>query len=1328
MRMTRKSERQETTRRRWIAAATRLAALALVVLGVMAVVPESEARLYPYYVIRTASKDLDVKPRILFALDTSGSMSLRAQATNAQCNWDACEDDTNAGTTEESRMMAARRAIHNVVEATQDDATFSLFTFDQLDGHSPSSIPASCAGGRRFEWIDQFGYVAWETITRYADHDGAWRPCQGNDIRPFPYLRWDALGEGSVISANNQDSTTVPASPLLNVSNIPDWQNAYRGVQWFDRYVGTVFQPNATTDPDHSITYASVGDYGDDDATKDANVYGNDFYFWPYVDGFPGYSQMSTLPAYDGDDNAGYNQADPGKDEGKLYVPFYISDLDTTSIDPDLYGPASAQEAVDEVLARTEKMIYGGVDAGGPTPWFNTIGNTTGSPAQNNSNFSHQTIASYLSFVTSVTPDAACVPTATVLITDGEPSGGQGGSGLYGRLSDLRTELGVETYVVGFFLDGSAELNNMACGAAGACPGGGCSDPCLGTPADDWDTCADPANPTTECAWEANSSDELQEVLTNIVNEIADLDIPSGPAATVNSFNSDPGSDDILQTHFESHTEYPSWQGHLTRAACEDEDALGDLEDYCEVPVPPIDPSELEEPFGPCDQDVVWDAGRCLQLTTWTDRRIYSHDDANNLFLVSNADGTASAEFQTLLNGAGLLDPGDPDAHADAITAYLLGRDAPDDWKLAGLAASAPIVVRRMPPYRSEYIPSVAINDPHCGGRFVGAAGEIPSSLQTYAQDVNDVANQLASPSAHYEQQEAVIMADDMGVIHAFQLNSGNELFGLLPRFALESLVAQADVGAATYGQEGEIEDHKYGVSASLNHGWVYDDRDADPDNHTWRNYGIIGMGIGGQEWIALDLSHMSPSSPSGPVEILWTSEDATLKTDYDTYNGETWARPSIVYHVDADVATNEPDAFVVMGSGYPEDGTPPTEQGRTLVRADALTGTIIESVQLPDITHPVYEPSFGAVVDTAVGSHCLSRYWAEAQEAYIADPAGRLFRWDLGRTASHESDSGGTWTTEAIAVANTPFRACTGASTCTVSATGEGDPFLFPPAVSANDRIDDFTSGSVGSLTETDQFLVAMASGSAADDTLTEASEFHSSLYVLVDDHSGADKTVGFSIPAGGGISNPGVDANYMRIPVSNIERTRTFIPYDGATPVTNTQNFASDTRPIRAPRIYVTGAVDPDSIGPGLSPVIQDGVEVYYIEFTVYEPPSSSCDTDWYDASSGEWHQDPGQTYVIRFRVTNAAGTPFNLGTGGGASDLAGIDFGAGFGDTGLVLDEVEQIGGSDCPNGDCGANPTAPTSPPCDNNTIIDPVLTTPFSLTVYQSELSGFTPIE
>ncbi|MEM6992605.1 MAG: hypothetical protein AAF721_18980 [Myxococcota bacterium] len=1326
--MTRKTQAKRSGRSRLAGAAVKIAALVLMVVGIVAVSPESSARLYPYYIVRNASVSVDVRPRILFVLDTSGSMSLRAQSAAANCDWDECESVANEGTVNESRIASARGAIQNVVQATADDATYALMTFDQLGAWGSSTVPTMCAGARRFEWVTSFSYAGDTDIFRYADQ-GAWRLCQGDEIRPYPYLRWDDLGQGSTISANDQPIGGVGPSPLLAEANVPDWQNAYRSVQWFDRFVGVHFQPNLTTDPDRSITYATTGDWGITNADKDANVYDNDFYYWPYVDGFPGYGQHELSPQFDGLDAGGIAGA-TGAFEAELYAPFYIDNLPPMV----LPGPLSADEARNEVLSKTAKMIEGGVDSAGVTPWASIVGlEPVGLPPQSNDYGSHTSIASYLSFVTTVTPDAICVPTAAVLISDGEPfPATEGGATLYERLAALRNNIGIETYVVGFFLSGSPEINNMACAAAGACSGGsGCATPCADTPANSWDTCADPDNPTTACAWQATSSTELQTVLTEIINVAVDLDVPSGPGATVNQFLGDPGSGDgVLQTRFTSRTEYPSWQGHLARAACDDVDEFDVLLPHCVVPtVPPELDSETYSDAGDfCEPSLVWNAGECLQNRAWNDRLLYTHDDANRVFRIAEADGTATAEFETLLDGMGLLNAVDPEAHADAVAAYVLGRDAPNNWKLPGLANSAPVIVRRMPEYRSDFTPPVAINDPHCGGRFIGAAGTLPESLNDYARAVNDDSTKINTPSPHFEQQEAVIVADDMGVIHGFELDAGEELWGIIPRFALTSLVAQADIGAATYGQDGEIEDHNYGVASTLNHGWVYDDSSTDPDDHTWRHLGVIGMGIGGYEWLVLDLSHMSPESPSLPIEVLWTSEDPTLKAEYDRYNGETWARPAIAYHVDADTATNEPDAFLVMGSGYPDEsgGVPPTEQGRTLMRADILTGTIIEAAQLPDIVHDVYEDSFGALVDTAVGTHCLSRFWAEAQESYVADPAGRLFRWDLGRTAAHESDSRAVWGTAAQPVNGTPFYACTGATTCTATTSNPGDPFLFPAAVSANDRIDDFLSGTAGALNETDQFLVALISGSAADDSLTPDMNFHSSVYVMVDDHSGPSKGDGFTIPSGTSIALPGTDENFMRMPVSQIERVRRFQPFPSSSVLERTANFSPQTRPIRAPRIFVTGVVDEDSVGDGLSPILLDGVEVYFIEFTLYEPPSAECDSDWYDSATGQWYQDPGQTYTVTFRLTNSAATPFNLADG--ADDDPNVDFGGSFGSSGLVLDSVTQLGGTDCQGGDCGADPVPQGTTPCDNNDTTTTSTTTAFSLTAYQSELQGFTPVE
>ena len=80
--------------------ASLLAWLALGLLVVLAGAREGEARLRPYYVLRTATEAAAIKPRILFVLDTSGSMASKAQPVIDECAWERCENEAWAGTIE----------------------------------------------------------------------------------------------------------------------------------------------------------------------------------------------------------------------------------------------------------------------------------------------------------------------------------------------------------------------------------------------------------------------------------------------------------------------------------------------------------------------------------------------------------------------------------------------------------------------------------------------------------------------------------------------------------------------------------------------------------------------------------------------------------------------------------------------------------------------------------------------------------------------------------------------------------------------------------------------------------------------------------------------------------------------------------------------------------------------------------------------------------------------------------------------------------------------------------------------------------------------------
>ncbi len=660
----------------------------------------------------------------------------------------------------------------------------------------------------------------------------------------------------------------------------------------------------------------------------------------------------------------------------------------------------------------------------------------------------------------------------------------------------------------------------------------------------------------------------------------------------------------------------------------------------------------------------------------------------------------------------------DLQAEADAVAQFILGKDWPEDWKLPGLANSAPVVVRRVPKRNDNFAPSVPIRDPHCAGRILSQLDntQVPTELATFSDQA--WTKNLNNPAPHYEYQEALIIGDDLGVLHAFQWNSGNELWGYLPPFLLAAAKAQADIGPSTRGQPDQVKDHIYGIAATMNHGWVWDDSAS-----KFRHLGVFGVGKGGEEFVALDLTHMSPSSTKGPFEILWTTEDAGLKPIFDQYAGETWARPALTYTLANDLITDKPKADLVIGTGY-QAGTydPNSPKGRTLGLLDALTGSPIESAILPKINPTkVYEDEFGAVVDPAVGSHCISRFWAERQETYILDPAGRLFRWDLGRDANHESDSGGEWNGAAVPLFE--FPACTGkGATCSVSSNNKRDPFVYGPAVSALNRIDGGASGQFNSATA-DQFLIAMVSGSPYDDSVDwsqKDSDFHSSLYMLVDDHR-TDKAGGLSVPVGAPKAAPGTQAGYMRMALSDITRQRTFTPYPGAAEITEPPApFSRRARPIGPPKIRVSAA----DLGNGNALGFEDSIEIMEVEFTIYEPGPGECDPRFYDKNNDTWYFDEGSVYRITFRLTVDDAQGFNFVTGAGGA--ATFD---NFTNNGLTLvgGQADQIRDGTCQDGVCGPVPGDKTQPSCDNNS---PGASggASLSLPLRSAELVGFTPVE
>src|SRR5688500_14574554 len=102
----------------------KLMGAALLLLGVVGRPQSANARLDPFYIVHGASYGT-VAPRILFMLDTSGSMGNDITYTpnknpspSTKCYWDNCENE-DAGMLQ-SRIHAARNVIAGLAQANKD--------------------------------------------------------------------------------------------------------------------------------------------------------------------------------------------------------------------------------------------------------------------------------------------------------------------------------------------------------------------------------------------------------------------------------------------------------------------------------------------------------------------------------------------------------------------------------------------------------------------------------------------------------------------------------------------------------------------------------------------------------------------------------------------------------------------------------------------------------------------------------------------------------------------------------------------------------------------------------------------------------------------------------------------------------------------------------------------------------------------------------------------------------------------------------------------------------------------------------------------------------
>jgi type IV pilus assembly protein PilY1 len=234
----------------------------------------------------------------------------------------------------------------------------------------------------------------------------------------------------------------------------------------------------------------------------------------------------------------------------------------------------------------------------------------------------------------------------------------------------------------------------------------------------------------------------------------------------------------------------------------------------------------------------------------------------------------------------------------------------------------------------------------------------------------------------HYEGRTVIYAGSNGGMLHAFDDETGEELWSFIPQDLLPRLqelhsetpgifVDGSPKAYITYGSDG------YPTKAIL----------------------IFGLRRGGNKYYALDVT--DPLVPKYAWEI-----DPNAVSDYDEI-GQTWSSPAI-----GKIASGTGEKWVAfLGGGYDEgqdEANPPADdKGRGIYVVDVLDGSLVWSYTHEEDDSMTYSiPSDITQLDVN-GDGKIDRL-------YVGDTNARMWRFDIGNT-----DGKASWTGRIIFQSN---------------------------------------------------------------------------------------------------------------------------------------------------------------------------------------------------------------------------------------------------------------------------------------------------------------------
>ncbi len=497
-------------------------------------------------------------------------------------------------------------------------------------------------------------------------------------------------------------------------------------------------------------------------------------------------------------------------------------------------------------------------------------------------------------------------------------------------------------------------------------------------------------------------ADNYNELLAAFSEIVADIDVSDttfvAPAVSVNSFNNLQHLDQIYYALFKPQ---PStrWHGNLKRFRI---DNNGDIKDYFDVNA--IDPAtgyfrsgavsywpEAGTLSGEGDGGDVQEGGVRNHLTTT--RNLFTFTTGTDPLDISNVSLNVDAQKLQTANAA--------------VTASMLGATVDATYRDTLL----------------KWVRGQDTDDNDGDGSTVDASGYLPDPLHSQP-------TVITYGGTEDDPESLLFYGDNLGVLHAINTKTGDEVFGFLPPELLGNIESFYDDASTT--------DKVYGLDGRVSV-WI---KDVDNDGSIDTGDGdfvrvIIGMRRGGTSYYALDVSDVTFSNDGATVtanpKLMWqitgdptptlsaltspASDRTAGRSDAEKSElnklkelGQTWGTAQLgrVNWCDGADCDNRIVAFFTGGYDADQDSlTDPLDSndsvGRALFMVDAETGEILWSAgngaahteNFATMTH-----SFPA--DLSLGDLNGDRL---VDVAFAVDVAGKVWRFDFNKDTTGADD-----------------------------------------------------------------------------------------------------------------------------------------------------------------------------------------------------------------------------------------------------------------------------------------------------------------------------------